>query len=52
MFLVGGRSELLVENEDQQPDAGVDPEEDGECDFHGVGGEVVPALLDLSGRKP
>jgi len=50
MFLVAWRSELLVENEDQQPDAGVDPEEDGECDFHGVGGEVVPALLDLSGR--
>jgi hypothetical protein len=27
---------LVVENENQQADAGVDPEEDGECDFHGV----------------
>jgi hypothetical protein len=26
----------LVENEDQQADAGVDPEEDGKCDFHVV----------------
>jgi hypothetical protein len=35
--LVGWRSELVVEDEDQQADHGVDPEEDGECDFHGVG---------------
>jgi hypothetical protein len=27
----------MVENENEEPDAGVDPEEDGECDFHGVG---------------
>ena len=40
----------MVENENQQADAGVDPEEDGECDFHGVGVGVIPALLDLSGR--
>jgi hypothetical protein len=27
---------LVVENENQQADACVDPEEDGEDDFHGV----------------
>jgi len=43
---------LLVENENQQRDAGVDPEQDGECDFHGVGLVlvVIPAPLDLLGR--
>jgi hypothetical protein len=36
MVLGGWRLGLVVKNENQQADAGVDPEEDGECDFHGV----------------
>jgi hypothetical protein len=34
---------LIRENEDQQADHGVDPEEDGECDFHGVVSYAVNA---------
>ncbi len=34
-LLFSARS-LILRNENQQADAGVDPEEDGECDFHGV----------------